>query len=57
MGIDENESLEHLKAIVQKWITIRGHSLGRKYMEDYRRAKHTGVKAKKGLRRQLELDV
>lgn len=41
-----------LQQIVQKWITVRGHSLASKFMEQYKEAKKT--LQEKGVREELK---
>ena len=49
----EEDALELLKHIVTLWLSIRGFSLAKSWMEEYKRATQTTTK-KKSLRKELK---
>lgn len=52
--IDDNDSLELLTHIVTLWLTIRGFSMSKLWMEDYKTKSATTTKNKKSLRKELK---
>ena len=54
LDVDEGKGNEILHSIIHEWTMLRGHSLTRKYMDEYKRAKHEGMK-KKSTRKELKL--
>ena len=49
----EQDALELLKDIVQLWLTIRGFSISKSWLEDYKREAQ-GTTKKKSLRKELK---
>ena len=54
VDVDLDYSQELLEAIVDLWVTIRGHALTRQLMEEYKLATKKGTKKRKGLRKNLK---
>ena len=50
---EERESLELLEHIVSLWLTIRGFSITKTWMEDYKQISMTNTKKKKSLRKEM----
>ena len=51
---DDKDSLELLRRVVELWLTIRGYSMSKMWMENYKCAVNTTTKGKKGLRKDLK---
>jgi len=51
---DDKDSLELLRHVIELWLTIRGYSMSKAWMEDYKCAVNTTTKGKKGLRKDLK---
>ena len=51
--MDEDMQLELLTHIVSLWLTIRGFSISKSWMEDYKVKEATNTKKKKSLRKEL----
>ena len=51
--IEESDSIELLTHIVSLWLTIRGFSISKAWMEDYKIKTATTTRAKKSLRKEL----
>ena len=51
---EEHNCLELLRHVVTLWLTIRGYSITKAWMEDYKSAVCTTTKGKKGLRKQMK---
>ena len=47
---DDRDGLELLRH-VELWLTIRGYSMSKMWMEDYKCAAHTTTKGKRSLRK------
>ena len=54
VDVDNEHKQELLAAIVDLWISSRGNSVTRHYMELYKKAKKKGTKRKKGLRKDMK---
>ena len=52
--LSNEDSDELLCTIIQEWITMRGHSLANKFMEDYKTLKKKETKKEKGVRGELK---
>lgn len=53
-SVCNDHSDELLRTIMHQWITMRGHSLSNKFMEDYKTLKKKGTKKVKGVRGELK---
>ena len=53
--MDECASAELLKKIVELWLTIRGFSMAKQWMEQYKHNSHISTVKAKGLRQTLKL--
>lgn len=42
-----------LSKIIEEWIVVRGHSVGKKWMDAHKKEKASGTKGKKSLRKEL----
>ena len=51
---DDKDSLELLRRVVELWLTIRGYSMSKMWMENYKCTVNTTTKGKKGLRKDLK---
>ena len=51
--MDEEDNKELLKHVVQLWLTIRGFTLSKEWMEQYK-TQAQATQKKKGLRKQLK---
>ena len=51
---DEDHSMELLKTIVAEWVKLRGFGVMSLWLEDYKRSTQETIKAKKGLRKELQ---
>ena len=54
VDVDDEYRQELLGAVVDLWISSRGNSVTRHYMELYKKAKKKGTKRKKGLRKDMK---
>ena len=53
VNIDQQSSQELLQEVVECWFTIRGFSVASKVFEQYKKAKNTNIRGKKGTRKEL----
>ena len=51
---DEDHSMELLKTIVEEWVKLRGFAVTSLRLEDYKHSTQETIKAKKGLRKELQ---
>lgn len=50
---NELEGLELLRSLTELWLTIRGFSISKSWMDEYKRLEHVQTAAKKSLRKEL----
>lgn len=51
---EDKDGLELLRHVVELWLTIRGFSMSKAWMEQYKSRSHTSTKGKKSLRKDLK---
>ena len=54
---DEDHSMELLKTIVEEWVKLRGFAVTSLWLGDYKRSTQETIKAKKGLRKELQKKI